>query len=296
MSAPSFVLNKRPFRGNGSTINSQIDSTRKNTKRVILFTNARNEKNMKEWTAHHLLIGFDLVYIFDHKSDIPLKNEFVNFDKRVIIERCEMSGAIKIPLMNKATAIASSLGADWFLYLDADEFLILNSFYGVKQMLNAFNYADELAINWLYFGSNHHVSEPASGLLLENYTKSDQLIDKHVKSFVRPTTVTNITNPHFYHIQNPARNITINNKSIPPNPFNESVTNTNYNMMHAYIAHYVNQSEETYIKRKVLMPTDDTNSFRPKNLDIHNCHNTVVNLHPKNKYADGINKFLEHYA
>jgi hypothetical protein len=66
--------------------------------------------------------------------------------------------------------------------------------------------------------------------------------------------------------------------------------------MHAYIAHYVNQSEETYIKRKVLMPTDDTNSFRPKNLDIHNCHNTVVNLDPKNKYADGINKFLEHYA
>jgi hypothetical protein len=296
MSAPSFVLNKRPFRGTSSTINSQIDNTRKNTKRVILFTNARNEKNMKEWAAHHLLIGFDLVYIFDHKSEVPLKNEFVNFDKRVIVERCEMSGAIKIPLMNKATAIASSLGADWFLYLDADEFLILNSFYGVKQMLNAFNYADALSINWLYFGSNHHVSEPTTGLLLENYTKSDQHMDKHVKSFVRPSRVTNITNPHFYHIQNPSRNITINNKSIPPNPFNESVTSNNYNMMHAYIAHYVNQSEETYIKRKVLMPTDDTNSFRPKNLDIHNCHNTVVNLDPKNKYADGINKFLEHYA
>ena len=38
-------------------------------KNVILFTNARNEKNIKEWAAHHLLIGFSAICIFDHKSD-----------------------------------------------------------------------------------------------------------------------------------------------------------------------------------------------------------------------------------
>jgi len=46
---------------------------------VVLFTNARNEKNIKEWAAHHLLLGFDLVYIFDHKSDVPLINVFKKF-------------------------------------------------------------------------------------------------------------------------------------------------------------------------------------------------------------------------
>ena len=39
---------------------------------VALFTNARNEKHIKEWVAHHLLIGFELIVIFDHKSIKPL--------------------------------------------------------------------------------------------------------------------------------------------------------------------------------------------------------------------------------
>ena len=37
-------------------------------KKVALFTNARDEKHIKEWAAHHLLIGFEYIFIFDHKS------------------------------------------------------------------------------------------------------------------------------------------------------------------------------------------------------------------------------------
>ena len=50
------------------------------TKSVVLFTNARDEKNIKEWASHHLLIGFDKIIIFDHKSITPLKDVFLNFD------------------------------------------------------------------------------------------------------------------------------------------------------------------------------------------------------------------------
>ena len=32
-------------------------------KKVGLFCNARDEKNIKEWAAHHLLIGFDVIII-----------------------------------------------------------------------------------------------------------------------------------------------------------------------------------------------------------------------------------------
>ncbi len=173
-------------------------------KRVILFTNARDETHIKEWAAHHLLIGFDLVYIFDHKSIKPLKSVFNGFDSRVIIERCELDNSPKLPLMKKASLIASALKADWFLYLDADEFLILNSFVGVKRMLSRFYFADSLAVNWVMFGTNNHVKEP-DGLILENYTKSELILDKHVKTFVRPTQVIGVINPHFYNIWNPIR-------------------------------------------------------------------------------------------
>jgi len=173
-----------------------------------------------------------------------------------------MESKVKMPLMNRAARIAKNQGADWMIYLDADEFIVLNNFKNIKQMLYAFSYADQLAINWVAFGSNNHVKDP-DGLLLENYTKSDAKLHNHVKSFVRPSQIINATSPHFYNIMNPIRNITINNKVLSkPSPFNEC--DLNFNEAYAYIAHYAIQSEETYTRRKVELPTDHTAVFRGK--------------------------------
>ena len=82
----------------------------RNANKVGLFCNARDEKNIREWAAHHLLIGFDIIIIFDHKSVIPLSKVFSKFDRRVITIRVELpDGNIKTQLMNKATKIALHL-------------------------------------------------------------------------------------------------------------------------------------------------------------------------------------------
>ena len=88
------------------------EQRKKINNKVMLFTNARDEKNIKEWAAHHLLLGFDLIYIFDHKSKIPLKTVFSNFDQRVQVERCEMPNKIKLNLMNRASKIAKILNME----------------------------------------------------------------------------------------------------------------------------------------------------------------------------------------
>ena len=72
------------------------------TKKVALFTNARDELHIKEWVAHHLLIGFDQIIIFDHKSVTPLKNIFQHFNKHVTISRVDTDGPVKLQLMNNA--------------------------------------------------------------------------------------------------------------------------------------------------------------------------------------------------
>ena len=165
----------------------KIDRT---AKKVGLFCNARDEKNIKEWAAHHLLIGFDVIIIFDHKSIITLKEVFSNFDKRVSIIRIELNeGNIKQTLMNNAINIAKKLDLDWFIYLDADEFLILNKlFKGVKHFLKTYSYGDSIGINWLMFGSSNHKTQP-KGLLTENFIMSDKRLNKHVKTFVRPDRI-----------------------------------------------------------------------------------------------------------
>jgi hypothetical protein len=265
-------------------------------KKVILFTNARNEKNIKEWAAHHLLLGFSAICIFDHKSNPPIAPLFSNFDGRVKVIRVEYDNPVKLLLMNMAVNIAKQNAFDWMLYLDADEFLILNSFIGVKKMLTEFKYAHSLSINWLMFGTNNHVKEPA-GLILNNYTKSQVIPDPHVKTFVRPNEVINASNPHWFNIYNPSRMISITKKIMQNTPgvgYAHNPCNVEYNKIHAYIAHYIFQSEETYLNRKVLLAADDGTGCRNKDPELHKKYNDVENNDPKNKYATRVTKYLYH--
>lgn len=264
-------------------------------KTVGLFCNARDEKNIKEWAAHHLLIGFDIIIIFDHKSINPLTSIFKDFDKRVKVIRVDLDeGNIKIKLMNDAKNIAKNLNLDWFIYLDADEFLILNNFFkGVKHFLNCYSYADSIGINWLMFGSNHYIEEP-DGLILENYNKSSELLDIHVKSFVRPNEIINTINPHYYNIKNPSKILGINFKVMNP-PYYSNKINLKYYEVTAYIAHFVFQSEETYKRRKIDLSGDDGSVREDIGKNIHKHYNDIVNLQPQ-KYINQIKKFLNHYS
>jgi hypothetical protein len=259
--------------------------------RVGLFCNARDEKNIKEWVAHHLLIGFDFIIIFDHKSIVPLRIIFNNSDKRVSIIRIDFDKPnIKQYLMNLAPTIAKKINLDWFIYLDADEFIILNNrFRGVKHFLNTYSYGDSIGINWVMFGSNYLTEDP-SGTILENYTRSRPNLDRHVKSFVRTEEVINSDNPHYYHIRNKTKSIGLAmNKLNHPQCFSE--LNIPFYKSPAYIAHYVFQSEESYLKRKINLVGDNGIQRNNMGKDIHNHYNDVVNLQPQ-KYVNHIKEFL----
>jgi hypothetical protein len=264
---------------------------------VALFTNARDEKNIKEWAAHHLLIGFDIIFIFDHKSKEPLIDIFKNFDKRVIvINASHIDTNVKLTLMNMAVPIVKQYKCDWMIYLDADEFLILNKqFIGVKHFLSKYDHAHSLGVNWLLFGSNNLVRDP-SGLILENYTKSELCLNEHVKSFVRPSEIIHADNPHFYHIKHKSRMYGLNKKLGEELSCFNTLKIPFYNSP-AYIAHYMIQSEETYTKRKILIPRDDNGEFRPCDdiKSIHNLHNDGENLQPKMKYSENVKRFLDKY-
>jgi Glycosyl transferase family 2 len=268
------------------------ESSRTSVGKTVLFANVRDEKNMKEWVAHHLINGFDLIYIFDHKSKNLLSQELSCFKKKVVVERCEMEGPIKMQLMMKAAKIASSAGADWMLYLDADEFLVLNAFSNIKEMLKYYLFSDSLAINWLMFGTSFHKTNPPTGLLIENYIKSDLKLDKHVKTFVRPSQVIAAITPHYFVIADSGRMISLNMKPMrETKSFND--WDVEYEKCAAFIAHYVYQSEECYIQRKIILPRDDNSEFRQVEQNIHEKHNFVYNPIVKKRYAEKIKQFLK---
>ena len=283
------------------------------SQKVLLFTNARDENNMQEWVAHHLLLGFDLIYIFDHKSKIPLKGQFQNFNKdnqRVFVSRCELNGAIKEKLITKAAKIAKIMNAEWMLYLDADEFLVINSneINNVKDLLSFYPYADSISCNWLLFGTNYHVKEPSSGLIIENYTRSEPRLNDHLKTFFRPSQFYS-PNAHRSDIKQPnkayhANGVNLNNVR-PIFKFNKHYINPiKFTDAKVFIAHYYIQSEETYNNRKINKPRDDNGNFRDpkktildinitKYYNIHSEFNEEVNTIVKDKYAEKIKEYLK---
>jgi hypothetical protein len=188
-----FTLSSKKYKNYGQYLrnNKNIPFIKKWSK-VALFTNARDESHIKEWAAHHLLLGFDYIFITDHLSIVPLTHVFNDFDSRVIIKTCTIESSIKSQLMNEAIVTAKNYNLDWYIYLDADEFIILNdkatNITNIKEFLYLYNgVADMIAINWLFFGSNYLDNEPDS--ILGSYTKSETHIDRHVKTFVRPNEV-----------------------------------------------------------------------------------------------------------
>lgn len=264
----------------------------KKTHTVALFTNARDEKYIKEWAAHHLLLGFDYIFIIDHLSAIPLTSVFRNFSKRVIVSTCIINGNIKIELMNTAITIAKKYKVDWFIYLDADEFIILNhkTITNIKQFLQVYNAADMVGINWLMFGSNSLDKDPPN--IIGHFTKSDLILNNHIKSFVRTNEVINADTPHVYNIKNPANFFCYNHRMPGITSYHDY--NIPFFKAPIYIAHYVIQSKESYIRRKHNKPRDDSGTFRDKNdiKNIHLLHNTVDNLQPKIQYEKKIGEFF----
>ena len=253
---------------------------------TILFTNARDEPNIAEWVAHHLLLGFDKVIIFDHLSTIPIETIVnTNFNGKLDIIKVEGSGNIKLKLMQQAINMASNYNYSWMLYLDADEFLNLNKYNHVKPFLDMFPHADAIGINWLMFGTSGHHKQP-KGLLTDNFIRSELRLNKHVKSFVRPSVAVKVVNPHFYIIVNPKRYYSCNRTRMGMQPFNEQPLP--FINSQAYIAHYYTQSEEEHIRRKSRNLDDGTSNKTSMFPEIHKVYNEVVNNQLQNKYSTNI--------
>lgn len=262
-----------------------------NCDKIILFTNARDEKNINEWIAHHFLLGFDKIFIFDHLSQTPISCPRFN-GKLTICRVNESKNNIKLDFMNRALNVALKNNADWMLYLDADEYLCINHYQNVKSFLINFKNADTIGINWLMFGSNDLINQPP-GLIVDNFTKSDIRLNQHVKSFVRPECVKRIVNPHYYIISEPLRCYNGLGFRMPNGPFN--IMPIPFFKSPIYIAHYYVQSEEEYKKRKGRIMDDGSRPNIPSSEEIHSMHNETINNQLKCKYGENIKTFLLKY-
>jgi hypothetical protein len=128
---------------------------------------------------------------------------------------------------------------------------------------------------------------------MENFTRSEPTTNRHIKSFIRPQSVSHVTNPHFYHVYNKNRSFAISGNLCIDSPFNDRVID--YKRSQVFIAHYITQSEEEFKRRKGRTMDDGATNKDSMYKEIHNVHNETENLILKNKYSNGVKDMLTRF-
>ena len=268
----------------------------------IISTNARDENNIIEWIIYHLLIGFDKVVIIDHKSIKSIKQliEPYKWKHRVEIIKSELDGCVKMHFLNKIIIPYMIKNCKkYFIHLDADEYIYIKDT-TIDKMLSNYN-CNILALNWLMFGSNNKdTNDNKYKCVIPTFTKSDTNIHNHFKCFIKINKSIEFTfiNPHHILFKKQSSVYTnVLNKSIQftgnsIKHFEDMKPCTELNKLPCYINHYIVQSKEDYINRKINRPRDDTNTTRDYELEILSHYNSIINNNLIN-YVDTIYHMID---
>lgn len=277
-----------------------LDLKNNTSEHIMLATNARDEPRIIEWAAHHLNIGFDYILIIDHSSVVPLSDTFKMFDKRVEVcsvtskSASHITGNVKGFAMHVAVTTALKMNFDWLMYLDADEYLILNCCATVHEFVDKWKRADQLSLNWLIFGSNGLIHEP-SDVVIASYNRSATKFCREVKSIARVRAISfPIVSAHYFALSH-GLTVGMNNKTVDKSApyYHVMRSRFNFSVVDAYVAHFQIQSKETYFSRKLNRTRDDGGGHWP-GLDF-NADNDVENMFPSLKYAMLIRERLERH-
>lgn len=256
--------------------------------RIILFTNARDEKHIKEWVAHHLNLGFDFIHIFDHKSIIPI-NKLFKPNPKLRINRNNTDGQVKGMFMDSSIEIAKKEKYDWMMYLDADEFLFLRDHETIHDFIKSYGDVNQIGFNWLMFGSNFLENEP-DGMMLDNYIRCNSNINRHIKSIAKLSDITSFNSAHCYHVNSIQKSVyAYQNKRFNKTDFFwNDIPNKSYTDLPAYICHYINQAFSVYKQRRLSRQRDDGSirkfTHTPDTLNM--MDNDVINIEVRDKYSE----------
>lgn len=157
------------------------------------FTLAAIMKNeaayLREWVAYHRVIGFDHIIILDNESTDATA---------AICEQLVATSAIEYrywpdpppnsPIGPQVLAYehtAATTSTEWLCFLDADEFLTLESDRSVAELVGRAGVGGmPIALNWKIFGSSGHITA-SDALVIQRFQRCGGLqldVNAHIKT------------------------------------------------------------------------------------------------------------------
>ena len=163
---------------------------------VVLLTKSYNLTDFQDWLHWHLdIVGFDHCHIFDNESLVDIKSVCDKYGDRVSYEKI-VGWPDQYNLYNRY--INNESPAWWVLPIDDDEYLSMNGFKNVSEMIVKYQKLwpdmNKLSIRWKNMFPNDPLAERGERSLLdfckntnENWAKLFDGGNKPVKTFVKTT-------------------------------------------------------------------------------------------------------------
>ncbi|MBT9290314.1 glycosyltransferase family 2 protein [Prosthecodimorpha staleyi] len=141
---------------------------------VTLATCAKNEgRYLLEWIAHHEGLGFTEIVIYDNGSTDGSARTLAALDALGLVKYRHQPDRPEFgPQLWAFTDAVLQSRSDWIVFLDLDEFLLLDEHRSIGDFLATFpDTVAQVFFNWRTFGSSGRV-KPGFGLVMERFQRA----------------------------------------------------------------------------------------------------------------------------
>ncbi|MDE5879672.1 MAG: glycosyltransferase family 92 protein, partial [Desulfovibrio sp.] len=143
------------------------------------------DRDIHEWLAYHLAIGFEHVFIYDNNSAVPLRDTLAEHIAAGLVTVTDWPLKEAQQLSAYMHALKSwGPRTKWLGFMDVDEFVLPLRHDDIRDFLDGYTSYGAVGAHWAMFGANGHMRRPQGGIL-ENYTQNHGL-EPHIKCIVQP--------------------------------------------------------------------------------------------------------------
>lgn len=210
-----------------------------------------NYEYINEWVNHYLSLGATKIIIYDN-NDISDKRKIKvdNMSNLIIIDwRGIYSGQLSA---YEDCYKRFSNCFEWIGYFDSDEYLILNKWKSLQEMLYEFNENDLLAINWLNYDDMDIIHRDERIPVNKFFTRIAKRWNDfyHYKQFIRCGLENIEIHQHFTLSLDSSNNLKRTNIVHEDIPIDEYLTYHFHS--EAFIKHVLTKTLDEYIKEKAF--------------------------------------------
>lgn len=225
---------------------------------VILALFHNEELFMKEWLDHHLSIGVEHFYLYDHESTDQSRKilepyiekglvDLIHYPMKITTQE-EYIHKLQLPIYRDGLQKIKGI-AKWAAFIDIDEFIVPKSSKNLSFFLKEYEAYGALAINWQIFGPTKFSLLPQEKLTHTFLWKApqDTALHQSIKMIAQVNHVIGIENPHLFEFSEKFPAVTSSHQKLKPKErFTSSI-----NIDKIQLNHYWFGTKKWFYERKL---------------------------------------------